>query len=372
VTQALRQQARRARVTFQAARHGITRAPSWLAMLRAPAAQGVNVSYGWDRMPALGDVSRGGIVKFEHLAQTLPNRPRDFNVLYLGSSSLPLDARTLVRVARLRGAAYAWNQNGVAYPAWAGDRYRDVNRPMARLLHDADHVLYQSAFCKQSADRFLGERRGPSEILHNPVDTERFTPAPRPERPLTLLLGGSQYQAYRVETALRTLAALPDARLIVAGELDFTADGPAVARRLADELGVAARVEWAGAYTQAEAPALYRRADLLLHTKVLDPCPTAVLEAMACGLPVVYADSGGTPELVADAGVGVESPVDWEVERVPAPDAFADAVRTAAGSLEQLSRTARTRAVERFDLTRWVARHVELFESLVAARLGAE
>ena len=372
MTSALREHARRARITLQAARHGFERAPAWLAMVRAPAAQGVRVSYGRDRMPALGEVSRGGIVKFQHLAEALPNRPRDFSVLYLGSSSLPLDATTLVRVARRRSAAFAWNQNGVAYPAWAGDRFRDINRPMARLLHQADHVLYQSAFCKLSADRFLGERRGPWEILHNPVDTQRFTPAPRPERPLTLLLAGSQYQEYRVTTALRTLAELPGARLVVAGEIDFAADGPAVAQRLADELGVAARVEWKGSYTQAEAPQLYRGADILLHTKVQDPCPTAVLEAMACGLPVVFASSGGTPELVGDAGAGVDSPLDWGTERIPAPDAFAAAVETVAASLERLSETARARAVEHFDLARWIARHVELFDGLVTARLGAE
>ena len=45
---------------------------------------------------------------------------------------------------------------------------------------------------------------------------------------------------------------------------------------------------------------LMRRAHLLLHTKVKDPCPSAVIEAMACGLPVVYPASGGTVELVGD------------------------------------------------------------------------
>ena len=51
---------------------------------------------------------------------------------------------------------------------------------------------------------------------------------------------------------------------------------------------------------------MLRRAHVLLHTKVNDPCPTAVIEAMACGLPVAYPASGGTVELVGDeAGIGV-------------------------------------------------------------------
>ena len=116
----------------------------------------------------------------------------------------------------------------------ADGRVRHAN---ARLLHEADHVFFQSAFCRLGADRFYGERTGPAEVLHNPVDTSRFVPAPRPTRPLTLLLGGSQYQRYRVETALEALAIVrrddPKARLIVAGALSFAPDAAAATASLA-------------------------------------------------------------------------------------------------------------------------------------------
>jgi glycosyltransferase involved in cell wall biosynthesis len=147
--------------------------------------------------------------------------------------------------------------------------------------------------------------------------------------------------------------------------VDFAPDGEARAHRLAADLGVGDRVVFTGAYTQAAAPELYRSAEILLHTKVQDPCPTAVLEAMACGLPVVYAASGGTPELVGDdAGVGVDSPLDWDHDRPLEPAALADAVTVAANSLEAMGAAARARVEQKFDLSRWVARHREVFESL--------
>ena len=134
-------------------------------------------------MPGAGEVVYGGAVKFALLHRELPNAPRDFNVLYLGSSWLPLEAQILVRLLRRRAGAFVWNQNGVAYPGWYGEGWELVNEPRARLLHAADHVVYQTEFCKRSADRFYGAPSGSWEILPNPVDTAAFSPAPGAARP---------------------------------------------------------------------------------------------------------------------------------------------------------------------------------------------
>jgi glycosyltransferase involved in cell wall biosynthesis len=353
--------------------HAARQPRRWRDVVRAQPARGeVRVSYGYERMPTDDEVVYGGLVKFQELAAVIPNAPRDFNVLYLGSSALPLDARVLVALARRRGAAVVWNQNGVCYPAWFGPGCERLNRPRARLLRAADHVIYQSAFCKLAADHWYGEPQGRWEILHNPVDVERFTPEPRPSgRAPTLLLGGNQYQRYRLETALRTLAearrSLPETRLLVAGEIAWHEDRVAGLReteRLVRELGLEDHVELIGPYARRDAPAVMRRADALLHTKVNDPCPTIVLEAMACGLPVVYSASGGTPELVGgDAGIGVPTPLDWERDHPPSPSEFALAVRDVLARVDELREAARVRA-EEFALTRWVAHHKTLFVEL--------
>jgi glycosyltransferase involved in cell wall biosynthesis len=368
----VRRPVRRARNAATLARLIARQRVRWSAIARSEPRRGsLAVSYGVDEMPSGSDVVFGGAVKFELLHRALPNAPRDFNVLYLGSSSLPLEAPVLVRLARRRGAAFIWNQNGVAYRGWYGDGWELVNAPRARLLRQADHVVYQSAFCKLGADRFYGPPHRAWEILHNPVDTEAFTPAgERPPRPLTLLLGGNQYQRYRLERALETLAAvrqeIPDARLLVAGVVSFARDAQEDASRMIERLGLRDAVELAGPYTQAQAPELIRRADLLVHPKYNDPCPTAVLEAMACGLPVVYSASGGTPELVGpDAGIGIEAPLDWERDHPPRPSQLADAVIALGGDLDARRAAARERAL-RFDVRPWVERHRAIFEGLVA------
>ncbi|HEU0302959.1 MAG TPA: glycosyltransferase family 4 protein [Gaiellaceae bacterium] len=325
-----------------------------------PARGEVAVSYGHRRLPAPGEPVEGGMVKFQRLQSAFPHRPSDFNLLYLGSSSLPSNERTAISLARRRRAPIVLNQDGVAYPAWAGADTQRLNARLRHVLQAATHVVYQSEYCKHAADEFLGPPRGSWEILHNAVDTRAFTPAERPpEGSPVLLLAGDQSQAYRLETALETLALLPDARLLVTGSLVVDAV------QVAERRGVAGRVELAGRYAQRDAPALFRRAHVLLHPKVRDPCPNVVLEALACGVPVVHSASGGVPELVGEAGIGVPSETTWERDVPPAPAELAEAVRSVLGRLEGYRQAARARAVERFDLQPWIERHHRLFEELV-------
>jgi glycosyltransferase involved in cell wall biosynthesis len=337
----------------------------WFRLLASGrAAPGLRVFYGHDRVPAPGERAAGGTAKAQKLNERFPNRPTDFSLLYLGSTWLPRDLGPLLSVARRRGAPIVVNQDGVGYPGWAGERAAEVNRPLRRAILAADHVLYQSSFSKRSADRFLGEPGATWEILHNAVHVDQFTPGDRPQASgPTLLLGGDQTQAYRLELGLRTLACLlprqPDARLLVTGRLVLPAEP------LIDELGLRGRVHLLGEYAQRDAPAILRRADLLLHTKVNDPCPTLVLEAMACGLPVVYPASGGTVELVGDdAGIAVEHPDTWERDEPPTPEALADAVERVLRDLSGYAAAARSRVVERFSLEPWLDRHAELFSEL--------
>lgn len=342
------------------------RAAARWARLLAPGRQaaGIRVSYGHDRIPEPGESAAGGTAKLQKLAERFPNTPVDFTLLYLGNTFLPRDLRPLIWVARRRCIPIVVNQDGVGYPGWAGDRTDEVNRPLRRALLAAEHVIYQSAFSKSSSDLFLGEPPGTWEILHNAVDTRLFTPADHsPQGGPILLLGGDQTQEYRLSLALEALARVlqthPEAHLLVGGRL---VSDP---RPTLDRYGIRERVTFVGRYTQREAPEIYRRAHLLLHTKVNDPCPTVVLEAMACGLPVVYPASGGTVELVAEeGGIGVPHPDTFERDEPPAPEALADAVDRVLTNLPRYSASARSRVVERFSLEPWLERHQEIFEEL--------
>jgi glycosyltransferase involved in cell wall biosynthesis len=340
----------------------------------SPRSEEITVSFGHSHMPGEREIISGGMVKFIPLQRVFPHASRCFNILYLGSSSLPEDLSKILWIATKKKARIVLNQNGVGYPAWAGGDWQRANYPMQLVMQKADYVFYQSEFCKKSADRFLGKGPGAWEVLYNPVDTNYFRPSSNSPGGLVMLSTGTAMNFYRFECAVRTLAELDrrgvNAKLIVAGRLTWKDDHAKITydvHSLINELGVSDKVELLPPYSRAGAPAIYQRAHLLLHTKVYDPCPMVVLEAMASGLPVIYANSGGVPELVGgEAGVGVPDLTDWECLVPPDPVSLAEAVLKVAGDLKHFSQAARARTVERFDLQPWLMRHREVFERLLS------
>ncbi len=312
----------------------------------------------------------GPLVKVQRLQQTFPEHRLDYNLVYTLSNAPYLSRHALRRLKR-RGVPIVTNQNGVFYAAWYGGDWRAKNAEMAHAYHLADHVFWQSEFCRACADRFLGERAGPGEILYNAVDTKHFSPAgTRPDRPLTFLVtgkfGGDLF--YRIDATLAGLAAARDAgldaHLRIAGWM-----APSVSSRTTDRianLGLSNCVDVTGPYDQTNAPNVYRSADAYIMLKHNDPCPNTVLEALACGLPIVYSASGGVPELVGDtAGIGLPCAEDFERPHWPGADAVGDAMIAIAERKTEYGAAARERAIARFDIGHWVGRHRRIFTELL-------
>lgn len=112
---------------------------------------------------------------------------------------------------------------------------------------------------------------------------------------------------------------------------------------------------------------IYQRADAYIMTKYLDPCPNTVIEAMACGLPVLYSASGGVPEQVGpDAGVGMPVPESWDdVVHTPSPEAIGAGMVEIAGKAVSMGLAARRRAESEFEIVHWIERHRQIFQRLL-------
>ena len=138
-------------------------------------------------------------------------------------------------------------------------------------------------------------------IIPNVVDVGTFQPAgPGVDESSTaphLVVTRNLEQLYGNDIALRAIAVIrprfPAARLTIAGS------GPdASLQMLASELGISDAVSFAGRLETADMVRLYQSADVVLNPSRADNTPNSVLEALACGVPVVSTNVGGVPFLV--------------------------------------------------------------------------
>ena len=99
---------------------------------------------------------------------------------------------------------------------------------------------------------------------------------------------------------------LKHACLLVLGGKDYDAD-----------IDIPENVFMLEKYSHRVLPSLYVAADAMLFISWLDCCPNSVVEALACGVPVMCSHNGGTKELVGDSGVVIRLEQDYELgERV--------------------------------------------------------
>ncbi len=150
-----------------------------------------------------------------------------------------------------------------------------------------------------------------------------------------------------------------DARLEIIGDGPLRADLEALAQRL----GVADRVTFAGWLTKPDASARLRDSDVFVHPSLREPGGTSVLEAMATGLPCIVADWGGPAEYIED-GTGIRVSV---ASREAFVANIADAMtRLAAdpGLRQDMGMKARARVAEYYDWDVLTAQLVKIYQEL--------
>lgn len=250
---------------------------------------------------------------------------------------------------------YGW-QVGVAgwHPyvisVWGSDVLLPPASPQARFwnrwtMRRADLVTAVSPYMRQAAIRAGAHPERVAEVHHG-VDARRFSPAPatvgRREPPLVFSPRAVK-PIYNHETILAAFARLDaDARMVMSARNADPAHLDAIKRRMT-ELGIRERVEIADDLSDHEMLSLYRTATVVASVPLSDSFPVTLLEAMACGTPVV---AGDLPAVRA----GLEDVVpDWIVPTRSA-DAVAAALRRAIAmepsERDRLGAALRRRALE--------------------------
>lgn len=236
------------------------------------------------------------------------------------------------------------------------------NLLLAAIRRLADRVVYQSEFAQGWWERSRGVVAKPQTVIYNGTDLSLFQPGefalPVDKYRLLLVEGhhGGGYQQGLFSAV--ELADQLNQRLEKQVELVVVGDVPPLLRQQAQRPGVI--IDWRGVMAHAEIPELERTAHLLYATDVNAACPNTVIEALACGLPVVAFATGSMPELVRE-GAGKLAAYGADVWKLEPPDvhALAEAALEILRDRERFSLQARQRALAHFDVEQMAERYLD-------------
>jgi len=164
-------------------------------------------------------------------------------------------------------------------------------------------------------------------------------------------------QRHLIGAAVLVLPRVPDARFVIAGEGELR---PALERQIREH-HLEKHVILAG--FRPDVLSLHKGFDVFVLSSVTEGLGTSLLDAMACGKPVVATSAGGIPEVVADGETGLLVP--------PRDDhALADAIARLLGDealRRRMGEAGRARVGERFSAERMVRDTLAVYEEAVRA-----
>jgi glycosyltransferase involved in cell wall biosynthesis len=250
--------------------------------------------------------------------------------------------------------------------------YRDFTRRLPDLFALSAAVHCVSEDMEREAARYGLDRRK-SRVIHTAVDLAFFTPPPggraESDRLRVVAVNSVRWQK-GLEYALIAIRNLADHGVPVWLGVVGSAPAPGLAEvsdmqrvlyTIAD-LELEDAVELVGPAPPAGVRDHLRRADVFLNASVSEGLPNAVVEAMACELPVVVTDAGGTREAVDDGVEGFVVP--W---REPVRIAAAmEKLWLDPALRRRMGQAGRRRAEAQFSLERQMDRLEQLYRSVLA------
>jgi glycosyltransferase involved in cell wall biosynthesis len=292
----------------------------------------------------------------------LMRRPQADAVITVGAGDKMFWGRIAAHLAGVPVVASALHSTG--WPDGVGRLNRLLTRWTDAFIGVAD----------AHADHLVRNERFPVEkvnTIYNGVDCDRFAPqdasairrelniasdapvvgilaALRPEKNHELFLAGA--------TEIRQ--AIPAAQFIVVG------DGPKrpELEQLAADLGVADAVHFVG--SRSDIPALLSACDVVALTSHNEASPVSILEALACGKPVVASNVGSVSETVIDGETGRLFPAGYLAAFV---DATVELLKSPA-ERQRLGAEGRRRVEARWSLDAMVRGYEQLVERIYAAK----
>jgi hypothetical protein len=325
----------------------------------------------------------GPAIRTERLKKVFGNNIFNFNIIYAQSYWSSLELLLLISLKKKKNIPVIFNQNGWYYNGWyEGDsKYR--NLLLLKVQKISYLTIYQSSFCKSASQQLNNYIAANNIVLHNCIPDFGFK-----KNNIKKINGNINIFAigyfkknrylknnnvdinhifYPIINAFYNLIIEKknfQLKLNILGidqnYLTNVEDFEIIKKfqKLFESNSVIFHKSYS---TTLEYKKLLEKIDISLHLKYKDPCPNAVIERLKYGIPHIFSNSGGSPELIEESGIGLDVKNVWDTQLSVSHKDLEESILKIIDNYEYYSFKSLKQS-EKFSWKEYIQKHKSIFE----------
>ncbi len=248
------------------------------------------------------------------------------NIIYAQSWWDQRELEDAYNFSKKNNVPVVFNQNGWFYPAWYKGDWKRRNQTIIKLQKISKKVIYQSRFCKITSKKLNNYINDTSLVLFNPslIKKKKYkNKFFKKNKSFNIIVTGVFGEESK-HILIPILKAIEHVNKKNKLSYEFKLKIYGVIKidmiqsnwyneyiKLYKKLSIENLVQFYGKYNHKKLDTILKDINLAIHIKYKDPCPNAAIEKLQYGIPHIYSNSGGTPELVGKSGLPINVKDDW-------------------------------------------------------------
>ena len=241
--------------------------------------------------------------------------------------------------------------------------WKVLSRNIVRAVYEAADVIAPVCRANETWEKTLGADPSKLRVVYNGIDTERFRPMAVPREKVPTVVSVTRIDPFKDITTLAyamkyAKERIPEIRCLLYGDAYTNLEYAKRCVKVVDSLALGESFKFMGSTKEPEKA--YNEGDVVVFSGITEGFPFSVIEAMACGKPVVATAVGGVPEALGGCGLMVKS---------RQPRDLANAIVTLMKDEKlrnELGAAALKRARQQFSLASSIDRYREMYETLTS------
>ena len=297
------------------------------------------------------------------------------NIIYAQSYWTTIELEDAIKFSKKYRIPIVFNQNGWFYKGWYQKNWKSRNKKLIQIHKKSRFIIYQSKFCKDTSMKLNSYFSKKNKIIYNCVPKINYYQKKTNKNYFLLSGVFDQNSMHIIKPAIDAFKILDlnlnfkrkNIKLIIAGYFTKNAKSSSWYKKTEKDIQSLLSkdiLEIRGKYTSKNFSQKFKDVNFALHLKYKDPCPNAVVERMHLGMVHVYSNSGGTPEIIGNSGIGINVKNTWNKQISVDPMILSKKIVEVINKKKILQKNVKKR-LKFFSYNNYISQHKKIFLDLI-------